>query len=52
MIPGLAEFISENCPEAQIVSGGREVLIRCRFCGDSQKNLNDAHLYISLDYQK
>ena len=52
MIPGLAEFISENCPEAQIVSGGREILVRCRFCGDSQKNLSDAHLYISLDENK
>ena len=52
MIPGLAEFISEHCPEAQTVSGGKELLIRCRFCGDSQKNLNDAHLYISLDETK
>ena len=32
---------------AKVVSGGREILKRCHFCGDS-RNLSDAHLYIGI----
>lgn len=42
-INALRSFI----PEAKIASGGREIVIRCRFCGDS-KNLRHAHFYISV----
>lgn len=34
-------------PEAKIASGGREVVIRCIFCGDSS-NKRHAHFYISV----
>lgn len=39
--------IKSIVPEAKSASGGREVVIRCRFCGDS-KNLRHAHFYISV----
>ena len=35
-------------PTARIVSGGREVLLRCRYCPDSTKNFSSAHMYISI----
>lgn len=47
----LINFLMENCPDASLVSGGKEVLIRCRFCGDSA-NFNSKHLYISVDENK
>lgn len=37
-----------HIPSARIASGGREVVIRCMYCGDSKKNRSSAHLYIKL----
>lgn len=34
-------------PELKVASGGREIVIRCPFCGDS-KNLRHSHFYISI----
>lgn len=34
-------------PEAKIASGGKEIVIRCIFCGDS-KNPRHAHFYMSV----
>lgn len=42
-------MIKSITPEAKVASGGKEVVIRCRFCGDS-KNQNHAHFYISVPY--
>ena len=36
-------------PSARVVSGGKEILMRCRFCPDSD-NPSHAHFYISLGY--
>ena len=46
-VKGLKEFL-KSIPDASVVSGGREILIRCRFCGDSQTDKKAKHLYISL----
>jgi len=35
-------------PDAELVSGGNEVVMRCRFCGDSQSDLGAKHLYIKV----
>lgn len=40
-------MIKSFYPEAKIASGGKEVVIRCRACGDSS-NSRHAHLYISV----
>lgn len=45
---GLKKFLLDNIKDARPASNGREVCIRCRFCGDSQKDSNARHLYISL----
>lgn len=42
----LKVYMKEN-HNAKIVAGGREILKRCHFCGDS-RNMSDAHLYIGL----
>lgn len=34
-------------PSLKVASGGREIVIRCPFCGDS-KNLRHSHFYISV----
>lgn len=39
--------IKSIIPTAKIASGGKEIVIRCPFCGDS-KNLRHAHFYISV----
>lgn len=39
--------IKQIDPQAKEASGGREVVIRCRFCGDS-KDPKHAHFYISV----
>ena len=44
----LKKFLLARFPDAREVSGGREVAMRCRFCGDSQKDNNARHLYISV----
>lgn len=38
-------------PRAHLASNGREVVFRCPFCGDSQKDLRDAHFYVGLQTQ-
>ncbi len=42
----LKTFMIENC-NAKIVSGGKEILKRCHFCGDSRDS-GSAHLYIGM----
>ena len=44
----LRSFLLEKLSDAIPASGGREVVVRCRFCGDSQSDRNARHLYISL----
>ena len=39
--------IKSIVPTAKVASGGKEIVIRCPFCGDS-KNLRHAHFYISV----
>lgn len=39
--------IKSIVPTAKIASGGKEIVIRCPFCGDS-KNPRHAHFYISV----
>lgn len=39
--------IKSIVPTAKVASGGKEVVIRCPFCGDS-KNLRHAHFYMSV----
>ena len=39
--------IKSIVPTVKIASGGKEIVIRCPFCGDS-KNLRHAHFYISV----
>lgn len=36
-------------PSAKLCSGGKELVLRCRYCEDS-KNPNHAHMYINLGY--
>jgi len=43
----LKYYLMETFPDAKSASNGREVVIRCRFCGDS-KNKDSRHLYLSL----
>lgn len=42
-------FLQEEFPEGQIVSGGKEFVCRCRFCGDSATNPYKMRFYISLN---
>lgn len=44
----LRNFILKNIPDAKSASGNKQITIRCRFCGDSKKDTNARHLYISL----
>ena len=44
----LRKFLLNKFPNAHIAAGGKEVVIRCPFCGDSQKDMRDAHFYIGL----
>lgn len=44
----LKNFLLKRFPDARTVSGGKEVVMRCRFCGDSQTDIKDAHFYISI----
>ena len=39
--------IKSIVPTAKVASGGKEIVIRCPFCGDS-KNLRHAHFYMSV----
>ena len=44
----LKKFLLSRFPDAREASGGREIAMRCRFCGDSQKDNSARHLYISV----
>ena len=48
----LKKFLLNNFTVSHLASGGKEVVIRCPFCGDSQKKKNDAHFYIGLQEDK
>lgn len=41
------DMIRSIYPNLKVASGGREIVIRCPFCGDS-KNLRHSHFYISV----
>ena len=41
------QMIQRSIPGAKPESGRREIVVRCKFCGDSQ-NPNHAHLYIKV----
>ena len=43
----LKEYLLENVPDARTASGGKEVVVRCRFCQDS-KDPTSRHLYIGM----
>lgn len=43
----LRDYFLETFPEASLAAGGREVIIRCKFCGDS-RNTSSKHLYIFI----
>jgi hypothetical protein len=45
----LKEFLLSQFPDARLASGGKEIVMRCRFCGDS-KDPKSRHFYISLGY--
>lgn len=45
----LKSYILSTIPDARLVSGGKEIVMRCRFCGDSS-NLSHKHFYIGLGY--
>lgn len=49
VLDDLSQFLLESFPDARKVSGGKEVVLRCRFCGDS-KDIKSKHLYISLGH--
>ena len=44
----LKEYLLQTFPDARSASGGSEVVMRCRFCGDSQSDPHAAHLYIKI----
>ena len=35
-------------PSARLVSGGKEIAMRCPYCGDSKRDRNAAHFYVSI----
>jgi len=47
----LAMLLLATMPNAKLVSGRRQILTRCMYCGDS-KHAKSAHFYISLDDTK
>ena len=44
----LKKFLLNKFPDAKLVSGQRQIAMRCRFCGDSRKDKTAKHFYISL----
>lgn len=44
----LKNILLKNFEDARSASNGREIALRCRFCGDSQKDINARHLYVYL----
>lgn len=45
----LKSYILSTVPDARLVSGGKEIVMKCRFCGDSA-DPNHKHFYIGLGY--
>lgn len=44
----IKDYLLSTFPDARLASGGSEVVMRCRFCGDSQKDMSAKHLYIKV----
>jgi hypothetical protein len=44
----LLALIKENVRPYKITAASNEIMIRCPYCGDSQKSENHMHLYISI----
>ena len=44
----LKQYLITNF-NGKLASGGKEVTIRCPFCGDSLKNTKDRHMYIGIN---
>ena len=44
-------FIISNFPEAKLASQNREIIVRCRSCGDS-KDITHGHMYIHIPQDK
>lgn len=45
-------MLLKQLPDAKLASGGSEIVLRCRYCGDSQRNHSDRHMYVKLpDYK-
>ena len=42
------QYLVENF-NAKLASGGREITIRCPFCGDSLKNIKARHMYMGIN---
>ena len=47
----LKEYLLSVIPSAKLASGGKMINCRCFECGDSQKSMKSAHLYISVPTQ-
>lgn len=47
----LKEYLLNSIPSARLASGGKMINCRCFECGDSQKSMKSAHLYISMPSQ-
>ena len=45
----LKDYLLGTFNDARLVSGGSEVVMRCRFCGDSQSDMDARHLYVKVD---
>jgi len=45
----LVQSIQQNVHPANLNSGKNELMIRCCYCGDSQKSALHTHMYIGLD---
>lgn len=53
-IPGVFEDLREylrNNHNGKPASGGKEIVIRCPFCGDS-RDIKDAHLYVGINRKR
>lgn len=37
-----------SLPDAKLESGGKAVMLRCRYCGDSKRNKSSRHMYVYL----
>lgn len=42
------KMLLRQLPDAKLASGGNEITLRCRYCGDSQRNHSDRHMYVKL----